>query len=576
MLLFFLLFSASTAALDGLTANELGFLQGLSARDIRELGELCGIRDAALLQYHDLAARLSSPNEHTPLLREALSELGHSVLPHEQTSRAAVDSTVGGGIPPFETPADCRRTFQHLQTFAYYGPCVQAWDPHANFSTGSGVAIPPPPNSSKTAHRFRCKPTAQDERKAECGFSGSESDWTYDPLREGQHQLTFYPYVSAQKFSFSGQGLERAELGRTEMFSASVVTAACPAHWVLKGRLVGPSIVPIRCVRADSQTWNCSYAVSEAGEYRVEIVLHPHGNVAFFHGSPIRGPSQHCHKRATIRPRAHEQCEKGDAWAAAPLFAAEYILNRTGLLASSASSSSASASESPSAFRQTPLCARGNHAGRWLRLRSVAHVTVLNGSAFSGSNLDFVLDSVGLNRGWIWAPYECHYHFYTPAEFQACMSDEHRRITVDVEGDSLNREVLDSLAQLLDVSVVTNGQLIKPHKSFSYGETLHWAAYDSVRYPLQTPLRATLQLFPFHLPSFSVSHFHPSSHLTLRVLLPSHPTGAAHHRPGPKSAAGRAELFCYRGSVAGAFLVGPSAVVAPYQVTDRVACMLSP
>lgn len=460
-----------------LTHSEVSFVHQLPADEIFELGRLVGMdadSEGSLVAEDVEAFLAAATQEELDLVREAIHELGYtadlcaSTVQGQSATWSSEENRQEHFSHGFTVPTHATRTFEFLRNFSQYGRCVQAWDPYANFTSGKTVAIPPHPRSHKQAHAFGCTPTSPDGKRAVCGFSGEESDWTYDPLREGQHQLTFYPYENAQHFRFAGAGLQSGEIGTPGWFSAAVVGRSCAPHWVLKARLVGPAIVLVQCKRVGGQCeWRCEYKAADAGAYRVEVVLHQHGDRALPVDKDLKQNGQHCHSRAAIKQRVWESCEGGDEWARRPLFAAEYLLNRSSLLISVASSP-------PPPPPPTPLCPRANHAGRWLRLASPAHAAALNGSAFSGSNLDFVLDEVGLNRGWIWAPYDCHYHLYTPQEFEACVGEEYSGIVIEAEGDSLIREVLEGLVQLLRIGDLTNGQKIKPRRRFEIDRRLRW------------------------------------------------------------------------------------------------------
>ena len=330
--------------------------------------------------------------------------------------------------------AGMARTVDYIEgRLPRWGPCWNQWDVDGSFTkavynetghavqydSGLEVAIPPRPNT--------------------------KDPWLYEPNHEQTHHETFYPYEQDKLFTWVVD--KPTKDGKLVVRGTHVKTV--PAHWVVKARIVGPAIVFMPCTRATapstSTSFVCTVNAVDPGSYRLEVVLHRKGNYWATNNQDTRtmNPGRSCgvSNAAQYRsmcgdaphtthfspqslmkhPFAMCGCAAGSAWLTHPDLAAEYVLNRTaafvvvlGLSSPSPPVERSVRNDTTKRMQQlraghhprTPLCTDGTHAGRWLRLSSMELLGALNGSAYAGSNLDWIQDLVGHNRGWLWAPYD--------------------------------------------------------------------------------------------------------------------------------------------------------------------------
>ena len=277
----------------------------------------------------------------------------------------------------------------------------------------------------------------------------------------GAGELTFKAY---------GRGLTHAtthSVGRFLVVAYGAKGDVKDLQPLLKGRLVGPSILQVRAIRplnstrqadrdvmarvmAETESWwrpasacycdgPCSHAwlveyeVFDAGLYVLELRT-----------TWLKRYSRWS-LNVTLQDRPH-------AWL--------HTVYRGVTLVS----------ESAGAERDTSQpCRAGEYdasRGRWLPLPSRPSAAAVaansstaveyycDGVVCSGNNTGAIIDEHGFSddfqQQWVWKPLGCSYHLYTAAELTGCLSSRNFS-HVHVHGDSLAREQFQNLVMLLDL-----------------------------------------------------------------------------------------------------------------------------
>ena len=277
------------------------------------------------------------------------------------------------------------------------------------------------------------------------------------------HPHTFGATFSAMVFTVSGPGAASATAGVATSISVAYTNTPMGTQVDLAMRLVGPSIVALEkpgSQQGPPSPQTGTYTVREPGMYVLEVLLSfvggRHANHLVYRGlvhvAAKEGGIAAAFKDANgVDIRGTKRCAGG--WVAEKPGRWVYIGVPAGALPAphdGAQPSDGGAKLTPP-HTKTPSLSKGST----LREAQACPLPYCNSSRAEPNAAywrKWTDDQVGYSRGYVWAPWDCHYYQYTRDDIKTCFDQCGFRGKLSNSGDSLGREVLTAEMAMADIS----------------------------------------------------------------------------------------------------------------------------